>query len=241
MSLVAVLTMLIATAPEAEEMRDLEADMASGHEAVVENENENANESQSVQSEQPASPQVTTIADSESRPMHREGFTFELGLGIGGTNDYVDPGRRIASVFAASIGGFFDDRTALLLHFAGSGNSHTDPVTISGQDADRYHTINSFFLGPQVQWFPIDRLMLAFGVGGVARLDSVRVDIHGTTTGDTAGVKGSGGVGASARAAFTVYQRKDAAALRIGVEALPSYVQGNWHTSVAFMAELQSF
>jgi hypothetical protein len=213
-------------------MQDLEADMAQGHQAVLE-------QRPAETMQRPIETITAAPAAAVPHATHREGFTFELGLGAGGTSDYVSRNNPVTGVLSASIGGFLSNRTALLLHFAGANNEQF--AKVNDINADRYHSITSLFLGPQIQFFPMDRFMLAVGVGGVARVDEVRVDVRHTRDGDTHDWKSTGGVGASVRAAVTVYQRRDAAAIRVGVEALPSYVGHEWHTSVALMGELQAF
>lgn len=268
----ALLSVLIVTPPAAEDVRELENDMAEGHRAVLESgqmpvtaepsvvkplsqpggggESETAVDdvlepvdSDVGRMEQCPSPTVAATADvrDDARPMRREGLTYEVGLGLGGTNDYVDGGNRVVGMASAGIGGFLNNRTALLLHFAGVSNSHYERFRFDDQRVDLEGNIFTLFLGPQLQWFATDRLMLAAGVGGVARLVGTQVDVRGTSIGDYDDAFAEAGVGASIRAAIAVYQRKDIAAVRIGVEALPTYVQSEWRNSVALMAEVQVF
>lgn len=226
MKTITILALLISStayARDQQEMQDLEGDMAAGHEAAM---------------RQRPVPTITVAQPEVTYATRRQGLTFELALGAGGTSDYVSRSNPVTGVFSASIGGFLNNRTALLLHVAGANNSQY--AKVDGADADRYHSITSLFVGPQLQFFLTDRFMVAFGVGGVGRVDEVGIDDRNHSQGSR-DWKTTGGVGGSGRAAFTVYQHRDSAAIRVGVEALPSYVGHDWHTSVALMGELQAF
>ena len=180
-----------------------------------------------------------------NRPTHRRGFTFDLGAGLGYSSEYIDSDQRVAGMFAGSVGWFVTDRFAALLHLATSTAAKTDDqiVSIEGRDrgADRVRSATVFFIGPQAQWFPIDRLALGLGAGVAGRYDLTRVRVSGTHDGDSDDDAIKGGFGASARAAVTVYQRQDTAALRIGAEALPVYIDSEWRVAAGLMAELQVF
>ncbi len=225
------------TEAPATEQQQLSNDMKDAHEAVVEK-----TESKAV----PA-PVVETKAEDthQTNPIKREGFTFELGAGLHYTTEYIDSDRRVAGVFGGSIGYFLNEQTALLLRIVASSVTDNDNEVVfadgEDRDASRYHGRTTYFVGPQIQFFPIDRFMLAAGVGLGGTLDTQRLSVEDTDEGDFHDSDGQVGVGMSLRAGVTVYQRKDIAALRVGVEALPIYLDDEWRISTGLVGELQIF
>ena len=219
------------------EQQKLSNDMKDAHEAVIEKTEGKAMPAPVVASE--------AERDYQTNPIKRDGFTFELGLGVHYTSEYIQDDRRVAGAFAGSIGYFLNDRTALLLRLAASSVTDNDDEVIfaAGQDRDanRYHGRTTYFIGPQIQFFPIDRFMLAAGVGLGGLIDTNRLSVEDTDEGDFNDSRGKAGVGMSVRAGVTVYQRKDIAALRVGVEALPMYVDDAWRISTGLVGELQIF
>lgn len=220
-------------APESEQQQ-LSNDMKEAHEEVVDKE----------AGYKPVPTVTTTHDESKARGVtNREGFTFELGAGIHYTSEYLDSDRRIAGMLGGSLGWFLNERTALLLRIVGSSTSDSDGLVVfaEGRDraATRYRGLTTYFIGPQIQFFPIDRIMLAAGVGLSGVASTARLDIDGAD--DVRTSDGDLGVGASLRAGFTVYQRQDIAALRIGLEALPMYVADAWRISTGLVGELQIF
>ncbi len=221
----------------ATEQQQLSNDMKEAHEAVV--------EKTEVKSVPAPAVEAATETRERTNPIAREGFTFELGAGIHYTSEYLEDDRRVAGAFGGSIGYFLNERTALLLRVVASSVNDNDDESLfaDGEDRDaiRYRGRTAYFVGPQIQFFPIDRFMLAAGVGLGGTLDTVRLSVEDTDEGDFHDTDGQVGVGASLRAGVTVYQRKDIAALRIGVEALPMYVGDAWRISTGLVGELQIF
>lgn len=221
------------SAPE-NEQQQLSNDMAKAHAEVVEK----------TAVPPPVVETQAAVTDGD-RPARREGFTFELGLGVHYTSEYLKKDERVAGAFGGSVGWFLNDKTALLLRVVGSSVTDNDDFTVFAagrdRDASRSHGLTTYFIGPQIQFFPIDRFMLAGGVGLAGTFESVRVSVDGTDDGDSHDSRGHAGVGASVRAGVTVYQRKDIAALRIGLEAVPTYIAGDWHITSGLVGELQVF
>ncbi|MEZ0311207.1 MAG: hypothetical protein ACAI38_05510 [Myxococcota bacterium] len=221
----------------ANEQQQLSNDMNEAHEAVVEK-----TEARAVP---PPMVEGKAESDEQRNPIKREGFTFELGAGVHYTTEYIDSDRRVAGAFGGSIGYFLNDQTALLLRIVASSvdDNENEIVFADGEDRDavRYHGRATYFIGPQIQFFPIDRFMLAAGVGLAGNLETVRLSVEDTDDGDFHDTQGRAGVGMSLRAGVTVYQRKDIAALRIGVEALPIYLDDEWRISTGLVGELQIF
>lgn len=224
--------------PAQSEQSSLENDMSQGHARVLE----------SAPAEQGATPMVQSSKSSsveDDRPTRREGTTFEFGLGLHYTSEYIDSEHRLGGAFGASFGWFLNNDTALLLRFVASSlaQNQREVVFAAGEDrnADRFHGISTFFLGPQLQFFPHDRFMVAAGVGLATTLETVRLSVDGTTEGDAHHSTAMAGVGASLRTGVTVYQRKDKAALRIGLEAVPTYIDKSWNITTGLVGELQIF
>jgi hypothetical protein len=223
----------------ASEQEELSKDMEEAHQKVL----------SSPPAQQMSAPVAESRADSPSRsddgPTRREGFTFELGLGVHYTSEYLDSDRRVGGAFGGSIGWFLNDNTALLLRFVGSSITDNDNLVVfadgQNRDATRFHGLSTYFVGPQIQFFPHDRIMLAAGLGLGGTLESVRISVDHTDEGDSHHNHGEAGLGASLRAGFTVYQRKDIAALRIGLEAVPTYINSDWHITTGLVGELQVF
>ena len=217
----------------ANEQQQLSNDMKDGHEAATRQDDY-----------QPVPTVTTTSMDSSTRGVtQREGFTFEIGGGVHYSSEYIDKDRRIAGMLGGSLGWFLNDNTALLLRVAGSSITVRDDQVVfaEGEDraAERYRGATTYFIGPQIQFFPHDRVMLAAGVGLGGVVYSTRVDIDDAD--DVHSSNGDAGIGASVRLGFTVYQRESIAALRIGLEALPMYVADDWRISTGLVGELQVF
>lgn len=221
------------TEAPANEQQQLSNDMAAGHEAASQHDDY-----------KPVPTVTTTSTDSTTKGItKREGFTFELGGGIHYTSEYIDKDRRVAGMLGGSLGWFLNDDTALLLRIVGSSiTDRSDEVVFAegeNRSADRYRGATTYFVGPQIQFFPHDRVMLAAGVGLGGVVYTTRLDIDHAD--DVHSSNGDAGIGASVRVGFTVYQREDIAALRIGLEALPMYVADDWRISTGLVGELQVF
>lgn len=221
-------------------MRSLSNDMDAGHAAVREH---TAGEAAPAPDAAEAAPTKKT---RPPRPLGRQGFTAEVGLGLAYTSQYASKSVRLSAMEAMSIGAFLNKDLALIVRLGASLTGRWNKGTFTDSDGNQ-HTkrsslvVDQLYLLPQAQWFPNDRFMLAAGIGATIVLRSLVVDVSDGDTNDYNSGQHQWGLAGSFRAGVTVYESKQAGVLRIGVEAVPSVIHDDWHTIVGLMMEGQLY
>jgi hypothetical protein len=105
-------------------------------------------------------PPVEPKADEKYVP---HGFTIEVGLGISfmsssSSQPFADHSAIGLAPLSLSLGGFLSPQFALMGRIAGTSFFRE---TVDG----RTYQIGNTFVGPELQWWPSERIFLAGGVG----------------------------------------------------------------------------
>jgi hypothetical protein len=158
----------------------------------------------------PPSPPNENAPRTASNEPHREGFTLDLGLGLGYTNVAADPGgvqNFGLAPLSISLGGFLSRDVALAFRAAGTSYFRDAPRSGIRQ------VINGFY-GGIVQVWPSDDIMIRGGAG---------LAIYGDNPGlGGGGLLGGYGFDAGFGYAFANFTHHS---LRIAFDVFPSYYE----------------